>query len=95
LQFLSKWSNKVDQPDTRSAGTQNLREIGKSRLEKGTFINDVAKIWNLEPDSIKNSKSSSIAKRKAKILSKNPFVKYKWQKILTLPIKAKHIQSYL
>jgi hypothetical protein len=67
VEYPTKWSIKVDQPDTiktRSAGTQNLIEIRESRLTKGTFINDTAKNLNRAPDSIKNAKLLSIAKRK-------------------------------
>jgi hypothetical protein len=56
VKYPTKWSIKAEQPDnmkTRSAGTQFLIESGTSRLAKGTFINDTAKIWNRAPDSIK------------------------------------------
>jgi hypothetical protein len=37
--------------------------MGKSRLAKGTFIRNATKIWNRAPDSIRNAKSLSIAKK--------------------------------
>ena len=60
-------AEKLDIMKTRSAGTQKLIESGSSKLAKGTFINDAAKIWNRAPDSIKYAKSLSIAKKEIKI----------------------------
>jgi hypothetical protein len=69
VSYPTKWSIKAEQQNTmktRSAGTQILIESGRLRLAKGTITNDAAKICNRAPDTIKNAKSLSIAKKEIK-----------------------------
>ena len=67
---------KLVDPRTRSMQKDSLIVIGKGQKLQSTFYSDAAGMWNMAPDSVKNSKTLYSAKREIKKF------------ILTLPIKS-------
>ena len=57
--YPTKWEISKLKTDTRtrSREKQSLIEPGRSKLLTCTFISDAARLWNIAPDSIKNSVS--------------------------------------
>ena len=58
--------NNDNHMTSRASSRGDLMVKGKTELRQSAFVNDAAKIWNNAPNSIKQSKSLSGAKREIK-----------------------------